>query len=426
MTTNARRRSGSGAAGSSPVRPRRWPGCRSASSSTGGSPLRPARVARHARVLHQAGLLDDAELTRMLAALDDLARPAAPAGSARPPPTRTCTRRWSGACWSGSGRWGQAPGRPQPQRPDRHRPAALPARPRPPDHQQADRARDRADGPGQRHLGTPAPGMTHLQHAQPVLLAHQLLAHVQAFARDAGPLAGLGPAGGGVPARRGRAGRVVAAARPGGGRRRSDSASTRRPGNSMDAVSDRDFAAEFCFAAALLGVHLSRLGEEVVLWSSHEFGWAEIDDAYATGSSIMPQKKNPDVAELARGEAGPADRRADRAADHAQGPAAGLRPRPAGETRSRSSTRSTRCCWCCPPWPGWSARCGSTGADRRGRGGGLRARHRPGRAAGPARGPVPRGARGRRPSRGLVPGARLRAGRGERRRPGAGLAAPDP
>ena len=72
----------------------------------------------------------------------------------------------------------------------------------------------------------------------------------------------------------------------------------------MDAVSDRDFAAEFCFAAALLGVHLSRLGEEIVLWSSHEFGWAEIDDAYATGSSIMPQKKNPDVAELARGKAG--------------------------------------------------------------------------------------------------------------------------
>ena len=74
--------------------------------------------------------------------------------------------------------------------------------------------------------------------------------------------------------------------------------------NSMDAVADRDFAAEFCFAAALIGVHLSRLGEEIVLWSSQEFGWVEIDDAYATGSSIMPQKKNPDVAELARGKAG--------------------------------------------------------------------------------------------------------------------------
>ena len=72
----------------------------------------------------------------------------------------------------------------------------------------------------------------------------------------------------------------------------------------MDAVSDRDFAAEFCFTAALLGVHLSRLGEEIVLWASQEFGWVEIDDAYATGSSIMPQKKNPDVAELARGKAG--------------------------------------------------------------------------------------------------------------------------
>src|SRR5262249_34767988 len=74
--------------------------------------------------------------------------------------------------------------------------------------------------------------------------------------------------------------------------------------NSMDAVADRDFAAEFCFAAALAGTHLSRLGEEVVLWTTHEFGWAEIDDAYATGSSIMPQKKNADVAELARGKAG--------------------------------------------------------------------------------------------------------------------------
>jgi argininosuccinate lyase len=72
----------------------------------------------------------------------------------------------------------------------------------------------------------------------------------------------------------------------------------------MDAVSDRDFAAEFCFDAALIGVHLSRLGEEIVLWSSQEFGWIEIDDAYSTGSSIMPQKKNPDVAELARGKAG--------------------------------------------------------------------------------------------------------------------------
>ena len=72
----------------------------------------------------------------------------------------------------------------------------------------------------------------------------------------------------------------------------------------MDAVADRDFVAEFLFVAALVGVHLSRLGEEMVLWTSQEFGWVELDDAFATGSSIMPQKKNADIAELARGKAG--------------------------------------------------------------------------------------------------------------------------
>ena len=89
-------------------------------------------------------------------------------------------------------------------------------------------------------------------------------------------------------------------------RRRSppSSASTAPCDNSIDAVSDRDFVAEFCFVAALLGVHLSRLGEEICLWATTEFGWVELDDAYSTGSSIMPQKKNPDVAELARGKSG--------------------------------------------------------------------------------------------------------------------------
>ena len=74
--------------------------------------------------------------------------------------------------------------------------------------------------------------------------------------------------------------------------------------NSIDAVSDRDFVAEFCFVTAMIGVHLSRLGEEICLWTSREFGWATLDDAWSTGSSIMPQKKNPDVAELARGKSG--------------------------------------------------------------------------------------------------------------------------
>ena len=156
----------------------------------------------------------------------------------------------------------------------------------------------------ERHLAeqTPAPGMTHMQHAQPVLLAHQLLAHVQALARDVARLrdwdkrAAICPLGSGALAGSSLPLDPEAVA--------AELGFDAPAANSMDAVADRDFAAEFCFAAALAGVHLSRLGEEVVLWTSHEFGWAEIDDAYATGSSIMPQKKNADVAELARGKAG--------------------------------------------------------------------------------------------------------------------------
>jgi argininosuccinate lyase len=152
------------------------------------------------------------------------------------------------------------------------------------------------------HLDTPAPGMTHLQHAQPVLFGHQLLAHVQALLRDLQRLedwdarAALAPLGSGALA---------------GSSLGLDPAATAAElgfdgpaANSMDAVSDRDFVAEFLFVAALLGVHLSRYGEEVVLWNSTEFGWVTLDDAFSTGSSIMPQKKNPDIAELARGKAG--------------------------------------------------------------------------------------------------------------------------
>jgi argininosuccinate lyase len=147
-----------------------------------------------------------------------------------------------------------------------------------------------------------APGMTHLQHAQPVLIAHQLLAHAHSLTRDVDRLldwdkrAAVSPLGSGALAGSSLALDPDAVAAELGFDRASD--------NSIDAVSDRDFAAEFCFAAALLGVHLSRLGEEIVLWTSTEFGWARLDDAWATGSSIMPQKKNPDIAELARGKAG--------------------------------------------------------------------------------------------------------------------------
>ncbi|MDP1818948.1 MAG: argininosuccinate lyase [Acidimicrobiales bacterium] len=157
---------------------------------------------------------------------------------------------------------------------------------------------DRAAKVGTAYL----PGYTHLQRAQPVSLAHHLLAHGWALARDvdrladcrrradvsplgAGALAGsslpLDPAG--VAADLGFAAPFE---------------------NSLDAVSDRDFVAEALFALTMVAVHLSRIGEEVVLWSSEEFGFARLDEAYSTGSSMLPQKKNPDIAELARGKAG--------------------------------------------------------------------------------------------------------------------------
>jgi len=152
------------------------------------------------------------------------------------------------------------------------------------------------------HLDTPAPGLTHLQHAQPVLFAHQLLAHVQALARDVARLvdwdrrASVSPLGSGALAGSSLPVDPVATARELG--------FAAAAGNSMDAVSDRDFVLELLFCAALLGVHLSRYGEEVCLWNTTEFGWVTLDDAFSTGSSIMPQKKNPDIAELARGKAG--------------------------------------------------------------------------------------------------------------------------
>jgi argininosuccinate lyase len=154
----------------------------------------------------------------------------------------------------------------------------------------------------ERTMHVPAPGLTHMQHAQPILFAHQLLAHVQAFARDVERLqdwdrrAAVSPLGAGALAGSSLPLDPTAVA--------AELGFTSAAANSIDAVSDRDFAAEFLFCAALLGVHLSRLGEEVVLWTTSEFRWVELDDSFSTGSSIMPQKKNPDVAELARGKAG--------------------------------------------------------------------------------------------------------------------------
>ena len=152
------------------------------------------------------------------------------------------------------------------------------------------------------HISTYSPGFTHLQHAQPVSFAHELAKHVHALGRDLERLsdwdsrAARSPLGAGALAGSslGLDPELVAIALG------FDSAM----GNSIDAVSDRDWVAEFLFVAAMLGVHLSRIGEEVILMASREFGWAKLDDAWSTGSSIMPQKKNPDIAELARGKSG--------------------------------------------------------------------------------------------------------------------------
>jgi len=155
----------------------------------------------------------------------------------------------------------------------------------------------------ERHLGAVMPGRTHLQHAQPVLVSHHLLAHAWPLLRDvsrlrdwdtrvaadspygSGALAGssldLDPQG--VAAELGFAGSSA---------------------NSIDATSARDFAAEFAFVTAMVGVDVSRLAEEITIWATAEFGFARLHDSWSTGSSIMPQKKNPDIAELARGKAG--------------------------------------------------------------------------------------------------------------------------
>ncbi|HSK90707.1 MAG TPA: argininosuccinate lyase [Euzebyales bacterium] len=147
-----------------------------------------------------------------------------------------------------------------------------------------------------------APGYTHLQRAQPVTVAHHLLAHAWALERDAGRLA---DAAARMDASALGAGALAGTTLPLDPQRYAAALGfSRVVDNSMDAVADRDFAVEFLAAAALLGVHLSRLGEEIVLWTSTEFSWARLGEAFSTGSSIMPQKRNPDVAELVRGKSG--------------------------------------------------------------------------------------------------------------------------
>jgi argininosuccinate lyase len=257
----------------------------------------------HARVLHRAGLLTDDELAAMLAALDELdtaVRSGEFQGTAADEDVHTALERGLVE------RLGTLGGKLRAGR-SRNDQVATDLRLYLRDHVRRIVVEVAALEAAVLRLAdenadVAMPGMTHLQHAQPVLLAHHLLAHVHALARDVERLqdwdtrAAVSPLGAGALAGSSLPLDPAAVA--------AELGFDRPAANSIDAVSDRDFAAEFLFVTALLGVHLSRIGEEIILWATPEFGWVRLDDAWSTGSSIMPQKKNPDIAELARGKAG--------------------------------------------------------------------------------------------------------------------------
>ena len=257
----------------------------------------------HARVLHRAGLLSADELADVEGALDALADEIA-SGTLHPDPTdedvhtaieRSLIERLGdlgGRLRAGRSRNDQVSTDFRLYLRDHAAQVALAVT----DLQAAllDQART--------HVDTYSPGFTHLQHAQPVSFGHELAKHVHALGRDVERLvdwdvrAARSPLGAGALAGSSLGLDPEAVA--------LDLGFSEALANSIDATSDRDWVAEFLFVAAMIGVHLSRLGEEVILMSSREFGWARLDDAWSTGSSIMPQKKNPDVAELARGKSG--------------------------------------------------------------------------------------------------------------------------
>ena len=257
----------------------------------------------HARVLHRAGLLDDGELAAVLAAIQALAGDVA-TGAFAPIPAdedvHTAIERGLVE------RLGTLGGKLRAGR-SRNDQVATDFRLFLRDHARLLAAallelQSALLDQSERHIDSAAPGFTHLQHAQPVSFGHELAKHVHAFARDLDRLkdwdrrAAVSPLGAGALAGSTLALDPIAVA--------AELGFASAAGNSIDAVSDRDYVAEWCFVAAMIGVHLSRLGEEICLWTSREFAWAKLDDAWSTGSSIMPQKKNPDVAELARGKAG--------------------------------------------------------------------------------------------------------------------------
>ncbi|HEX2902327.1 MAG TPA: argininosuccinate lyase [Jatrophihabitans sp.] len=258
----------------------------------------------HARVLQRAGLLTADELARLLAALDELERDVV-SGAFAPGPNdedvHTALERGllerAGAQLGGRLRAGRS----------RNDQIATLIR-----MYLREQARELAGQIGrlvtaladqaEQHHGVAMPGRTHLQHAQPVLLSHHLLAHCWPLVRDLQRLsdwdrrAGLSPYGSGALAGSSLGLDPEAVALELGFAGACE--------NSIDATAARDVVAEFSFVLAMLGVDLSRLAEEIILWATKEFSFVTLADAYSTGSSIMPQKKNPDVAELARGKAG--------------------------------------------------------------------------------------------------------------------------
>jgi argininosuccinate lyase len=258
----------------------------------------------HARALHRAGLLGDDQLADLLAGLDRLqADVASGAFTATPDDEDVHTALERGLIERVGADLG---GRIRAGRSRNDQVATLYRM------YLRDRARQIANGVldladalvarAGEHPEAPMPGRTHLQHAQPVLLAHHLQAHVQALLRDVDRLvdwdrrADESPYGSGALAGSSLGLDPQAVAHELGFTASSD--------NSIDGTASRDVVAEIAFVLAMTAVDVSRLAEEVVIWTTAEFGFAVLDDAYATGSSIMPQKKNPDVAELARGKAG--------------------------------------------------------------------------------------------------------------------------
>ena len=259
----------------------------------------------HAKVLHQAGLLSESDLAELLAGIDALDADVR-SGAFTPDPSdedvHTALERGLlerlGLELGGRLRAGRS----------RNDQVATLFRAYLRDHgrQISALVRELVEaiaGQAERHLDAPMPGRTHLQHAQPVLLSNHLLAHAWPLVRDLDRLADWDA-------------RVAAESPYGSGALAGSSLGldpqavatglgfTNSTPNSIDGTASRDFVAEFAFVTAQIGVDMSRLAEEIILWNTKEFDFVRLHDGYSTGSSIMPQKKNPDIAELARGKAG--------------------------------------------------------------------------------------------------------------------------